>query len=547
MTAAHGHRAMEEPDPATQDGRWDVWRDRTVRLARTHWPLGVALAVALTVRVAYLFPIYFYGDDAEYATVAGYLANDPRYLGYPDIEDRGPHPFVSQPPLLLYLFAGAARITGSLETGPVLVSVLLGTATVGLVYAIGHRLDGRATATSAALVLAILPLHVSYSRKALLDAGLAFFATLTILLVLLWARDPSARRALFAGVAATATSLSKLPGVLVLVPMLAAFAAVAWRRVRGRGPEESLWATWRPLLRDAGAAAAPLAVGAVLYLGFVAWLRGLEALSNKLLWNVGRVAGGSDASVPAGGPWHFYLFDADAGLLAQLGIPLAIALVAGVVLLVRRGVRRTAFRPPAWAVLAWPAAFLVFLSLSARKQNFYAMPLMPAWAVLAGVALGAAFLALRSWLATTRISERGAVAVGTVALLILAPLALPPAAATAEDVFVERRSYGYGLEPAAAWIHDEDPDAAQIGTVLGRFTLHFYNGQPAYHYWEDHEAVNASIEAGQTRFLVTEPYLDYPPEREWMDGLLDTYDATVVASFGPDHDPDAVKVYEFRP
>lgn len=546
MPYGRGAPTMEETRRAAGPD-WRAWRDRAASLARTHWPLGVALGVALVLRLAYLFPIYYYGDDAEYATVAGYLAGDPRYLGYPDIEDRGPRPFVSQPPVILYLFAAAARLTGSLEAGPVLVSVLLGTATVGLVYAIGVLIHGRAVGAAAGLVLAILPLHVSYSRKALLDAGLTFFVTLTVLLVVLWARDPSARRALAAGLAATAASLSKLPGFLVVVPMLVAFGVVAAQRLRDRGPDESVWQRGRPLLRDAGLAAAPLAAGAVLYLGFVIWLRGLEALTNKLLWNAGRVAGDpTGESVGADGPWHFYLLDESAGVFAQLGIPLAVALLAGIVLLVRRGVRNGS-AAATWAVLAWPAVFLVFLSLSARKQVFYAMPLMPAWALVVGVAVGVLFLAVRSWLSRTRISERGTAAVGTVALLLLVPLALPPATATAQDVFAGQKSYGYGLEPAAAWIHGEDPDSSQIGTVLGRFTLHFYNRQPTYHYWEDHDAVNASIEAGDTRWLVDDPYLDYGPEDDWMQRLIDRYNATVVKTFGPEATPDSVKVYEFRP
>lgn len=201
------------------------------RVAR-HWPLLPGLALAAVLRLPDL-PLHLYGDDAEYAAVARSLAGNLVALAYPAIEGFGPQPFVSQPPVLLYLDAFAGWFVGPAK-GPVLVSALLGTATVAVVYALGVVVRGRAMGGMAGFLLAVLPFHVAVSRSAQLDAGFTFLAALTLLLFLVWLREPRPRWALATGCAAAATVFAKLPGMLVLLPLLLVLALRAWPDWRRR-------------------------------------------------------------------------------------------------------------------------------------------------------------------------------------------------------------------------------------------------------------------------------------------------------------------------
>src|SRR5688500_6123128 len=117
---------------------------RLAARAAPHWPLLPGLVLGFLLRVWGLLPAFLYGDEAEYATVARELANDPRDLQYPPLEGFGPRPFVSQPPFLLYTFAAFTKLTGSDVAGPLVASALLGTATIAVVYALGCLEIGRA-------------------------------------------------------------------------------------------------------------------------------------------------------------------------------------------------------------------------------------------------------------------------------------------------------------------------------------------------------------------------------------------------------------------
>lgn len=536
--------------------------DRLLQALRLHWPLGVVLAVAVLLRTANLFPTYFYGDDAEYAIVARSLSEDPRALAYPDLEGFGSFPFVSQPPLLIYLFALSSRIFGDVEIGAVLVSVLLGTATCGLVYALGLRLQGRTTGMLGGLFLAVLPMHVNLSRKAFLDAGFTFFATLTILLFLVWIERRSLGWAAAAGSAAAGTVFSKLPGVLIAVPLV---AGLAWEFWKSRAPplasvngEPDPFAALEAatdgptqdrttLLRQTGFALIPLAALTLPYLALIWYLRASRNLVEKLGWQAGRVAGTEDAGTDR--PWHWYLTDPDFSLMAQLGILLFLLSLIGIGLLLHRAWKRPDTRNVTLVLLLWPAVFLLFFTLSGRKEWFYLLPVAPAMTLLAALPLG---------LVLVRLHERGALsprayrpatptAILVAVLLVAAGATAFPTSRSLADHVMRDRTYGYGVKEAALWIQDEDPTAAQIGTLLGRFTLKFYNDQPTYHFYNPHDYVDQQIEGGRIRYLVFDEHLNLTQEKEWMQDLVDRYDGRVVQEYSIASGNVKVRVFELRP
>jgi len=492
-------------------------------LAR-HWPLAVPLMLAAWLRFHALLPGTFFGDAAEYTQVARSLAADPMDLSYPDIEGFGPTPFVSQPPLVLYLFAIAIRVTGSFETGPILVTALLGTATVLVVYALGALLHNRWTGATAAFLLAILPFHVRASREAFLDAPLGFFLALSVLLFALWTRKPTKVRALLCGLAVAATIFAKLPGILVIPILGIPLVLHAWSNRHRTGAVQTI-------ARHTALALAPTAAMLAGYLGLLWWLRATADLVAKLGWQAQRVAG-TDTLVR---PWHWYFTETEVGLAAQAGW-LVLALAAtGLVLVAKASFFRTPQRSALLAVWLGPVLFLTFLMASARKEWFYAIPIEPALCLLAAWPVGLA----AQWRPKQQAQPAGArpahptqhphasktapaswdarrtfavAAVGLVASLA----AWAPVGATLQGP----GRYGQHVQEAATWIHQQDPGAGQVGSTLGRFTLHLYNGHPTYHYWLNHTFVRDEIESGRVRFVVVDAYSSDAGEAAWLQTLV---------------------------
>lgn len=517
-----------------------------------HWPLFVVLLVAGILRFWSLWPAPLYGDDAEYVTVAYYLMQDPIRLQYPDLEGLGPQPFVSQPPLLLYLFAAMGSFVGDAATGALLVSAILGTATCGLLYALGVVCHGRASGAAAGMILALIPIHVDLSRRAFLDAGLVFFMTLTMLLFLLWLQRRSLGFAFGTGVAASCAVFAKLPGFLVLVPLAAGLALEARLVLMGiRDP------VTRPSLRQEAirlqghmlAALAPLALLTILYGALLIHLQATKNLFEKLGWQFGRVApGGTSSSAGvAGRPWDWYLTDAQYGIPSQLGFFLTLACLAGFVVLFHVRLLRVE-HAARFALLVWPSVVVLFFTLAQRKEWFYILPAAPPLALLCGLAIG--ILASRvegiPWPDHWNLHRaRSALGVGAAFVLLALPLA-PPGAASIHALSPEYRAYGSGYEEAAHWIHEQDPEAAQLGSVLGRFSLHHYNGHRTYHYYVNHTYLESQIRSGGLRFVVIDDYLPLDAERRWAAELVQRHEARNVWTYEAGDHRTHLWVYDLR-
>lgn len=517
------------------------------RLLR-HWPLLPVLAIAAALRLVDLFPAFHHGDEAEYVLVAGYLAQDPGDLAYPRIEGFASTPFVSQPPLVLYLFALAIQVTGDPLAGPLLASVAFGLGTVALTYAIGTHLRDRWLGAIAALLLAVLPYHVGVSRSAQLDAGLTFFVALAAYAFLRWLRVPSWPRALAVGLAAGAAALAKLPGLLLVPAMLlvvTALALAARRTLRhAGGPEqrEAARGRLRDLAADLGVAGIPLTILATLYVAFLWSLGATVDLLGKLGWQAGRVAGAIPTSTHR--PWHWYFTVPEVGVLGQLGIVVALLAIVGTVSVARAGVREPRDRAARLFLLVWPALVLGFFMASDVKQWFYLMPAMPAVAVLAAWPLQPAARVLAEWAASERTGWTPRAGVAWLAVLVLVAAALPVHATITERI-VRQGRFGDGVMEAALWIGEEDPGAGQVGTTLARFTLHLYNGHDTYHYYVNHTFVDGRIADGHVRYVVIDTDLNLTFEQDWLRHVVHAHDGVLVHEI-PTPGGEPVRVYRLR-
>lgn len=495
---------------------------------KPHWPLLPGLLLGAFLRLRDL-PDYLYGDEAEYALVAQTLAQHPWRLLYPALEGFGPQPFVSQPPALLHLFGWAGLVAGDVQ-GPLLVSALLGTATIATVYGIGLVLKDRWMGGAAAAILALLPYHIAVSRMAHLDAGFTFFATLTLLGFLLWLRDARPRWALLTGIAAASTAFSKLPGVLILIAVVVVLVGRSLADVRRRRHPIMGEAARARLRRDGKLtllAAFPVCVATLLYIGQLWALHATKDLVTKLGWQAGRVSGNVPGAVERDWSWYF---TADVGLWTQWGYGLAFLAAAGAFLVLVDAMRHPATRPGRFALLLWPIPLLAFLLLSARKEWFYAMPLAPIVVLWAAWTLHAA--ARAAWVASRPPADQpwwrtpgSLAAVAGLIAVVVVPI-LPTV-----DERLGRDGYGAGLREAALFIDAEDPEAAQVGTMLGRFSLNFYNGHDTYHYYVNHTWLDRQVAQGRLRYAVLDPYLNVSYENEWLLGFVASHNGTRVATF----------------
>lgn len=259
-------------------GRGDRW-------GRLSWVLLVAvLALALTLRlkgVAWGLPYSFVNVDEStvlpkaFAAARGHL--NPQFFYYPSLFFYligGVYDLIAPVWRLLgrgdFLAAGAFVV----DAGPYflvgrLVSVAMGTASVYLLYRLGRAAFGRPAGLVAALLLAVVPLHVAYSHMAVTDVTAAALS-LAAFLLLHAAACGRGKRWLVAGaaVAGLATSTKYNLGMLVLPATLAAVYACrgeAERRMAAGGRAALVWLrlllgrVWAPML-GAFVAASPFVV-----------------------------------------------------------------------------------------------------------------------------------------------------------------------------------------------------------------------------------------------------------------------------------------------
>ncbi|HVM45662.1 MAG TPA: glycosyltransferase family 39 protein, partial [Candidatus Thermoplasmatota archaeon] len=509
--------------------------ERLKRFILTHvWVIPILL-IALWLRTASIGEEHLYGDEAEYSIVARYLSRDAFYLAYPDITGMGATPFVSQPPLILYIMAMSMKILGPTDFAAILPSILFGVATVGALYALGQRLGGRFMGLGAAAVLAGLPFHVEMSRRAMLDAGYVFFLVLTAYFCVAWLQERRWQQALGVGIAVACAALSKLPGALAGPVALLVFAV---------GLGVALLRRDKALVKRTAVhgaiGAAPVAAGALLYLGLLAYLQSLGNLWMKLEWQLGRVD--TDRAqvremTAVYRPPSWYFTDPGSGLPNEL-MPLvfALAIVGLLAVLVRFAFRST--RGPEHAVI--PIFTLVLMSFflwSDRKEGFYMLPMAPFAALYIAYA-GDSLRRMLDWAGLRFTPERARKPVGLAALAMgIVLVATPAYGATSEtiDDFVrgndQEKYFGYGTREAAQFIHERDPDAAIYGTLLGRFSIHWYNEQDTFHWYIDHTYLESRIRSGELRYIVYEDYLKLDFDREYMRELISKYDGKAIKTY----------------
>lgn len=363
---------------------------------------------ALAFRLPRLALRPMHGDEANQALKAGLELHENGVYLYDPHDHHGPTLYYATLPALR--LAGARTYAESDESDYRIVPLLFGVALILLLLPAADGL-GRVAAVSAAVLTAISPAMVFYSRYYIQEMMLVFFTFATILAAWRYARSRRVAWLLLAGVCVGLMHATKETWVIHFAAMVIGLAlARLWARWRG-GDVAPLRSCIRPAHVVAAAALAVI-VAFVLFSSFFTNLRG--PLDSVLAYgNYLHRAGGVGLHDQ---PWYYYLGTLlytkyAAGPWWSEGLILALAVVGVVAGLSGRGLSDTA-RPF--------VRFLVFYVL-VLTAAYSAIPYKTPWCMLAflhGMILlaGVGFVALVRW--TPRLPLKAVVCVVVAALAV---------------------------------------------------------------------------------------------------------------------------------
>lgn len=273
------------------------------------------------------------------------------------------------------------------------LTVLLGAATVSLVYLIGRDISRRRTGLVAALFLAFLPGCVQHSHFATVDIPATFFITLVLWLTvralqLVQASEPNAialaaqrqKRFLLlaAGVAGLAAATKYNAGLVLIAPLLALYLQ----------HQRDFWKLSVPLC---SVAALGFLIGcpySILSLREF-WGEGQNGLAFEILTHP-RIGSGEVFQGTGNGWWYHLTFN----LPFVMTWPLLLVALGGIVLITRsmrrpapQDSRSKAEQAALLVLLAWTALYFLALGFSQVRFMRYTLPLMPTFCLFAALGL----------------------------------------------------------------------------------------------------------------------------------------------------------------
>lgn len=221
-----------------------------MKVIQKNWSLwfgGLILLVGIGIRlwgINFDLPYIYHPDEPKYITIAQQIFKskdlNPHFFNYPSLFF-----YIQSAAYIPYYLAGkllgifhlrsdilspVTIVMGATWSGMPstvlmgrLISVLFGTATIGLTFQTGKQLTGRHfTGLLAALFLAISPTNVVNSRYITPDTYVTFFASAALLTSLLVYQQGKTWQYILGGLCVGLTISSKYNGGLVLLPLLLA-------------------------------------------------------------------------------------------------------------------------------------------------------------------------------------------------------------------------------------------------------------------------------------------------------------------------------------
>lgn len=257
-----------------------------------------------------------------------------------------------------------------------LLSVVLATLAVWLIYRSGRRLSGSAGGWISAAAVAFSPVFAYYAKTANLEAAYLFAYALFLLFAIRWLQTMKKSDAVLLGLTAALTVGIK-DTAFALFPLLPVAFLFSVRRSRDRGSPPA----FRQLLTDPGLWAGVASGGALLaiLMGFPWDLSGFLRHFNR----GAAMLHGSEREFANSLSGHLALFlTGIVNWAFVLGLPMSVAAILGVIRLWRKGSTR-----PVAAFLTLPAIsyYLLFIMPIGFNPARYFLPLAFLAALAAGV------------------------------------------------------------------------------------------------------------------------------------------------------------------
>ncbi len=419
---------------AVQIDRYTADRWRTAAI------LAGILVAALLVRLWHFNDVGYNSDEAVYAGQGAGIAHDPQLAPY--------FPVFRAHPLL---FQSVVAIGYELHQGDWFgraAAIAFGGLGVLATFELGRLMHGVRAGLIAAAVLALMPYHVIVSRQVLLDGPQMFFTTVTLCLLIRFARSGRTLWLCCAGAGMGLSVLAKEPSVIFCGAVYAFFALSPEIRVRPRA-----------LLTALGV----MVITILPYPIALALSGQTKTGGNFLAWQLVRQPNHSLA---------FYL----TAVPPAMGI--GVVGLAALSLIARARSRRWTWRET--LVACWLGVPIAFLELWPVKGFQYLLPLAPVVAVLA--ADGLATVA-RAFARTHRV--RITRARPLLVAILLGSLAVPTYAAVAPSGRISYLAGSGGLpggRETGRYIQAHVPEGATMLTIGPSMAnvLEFYGHRLAY-------------------------------------------------------------------
>lgn len=445
----------------------NILRSRAVEIA----VLVAAIVVGAVLRFVNLGGVGLNSDEAVYAAQSGSLAGNPHFTSM--------FPVVRAHPLLMQAILSPFYRHGIPDSAGRYVGAAFGMATIVLVYVLGRVLyDGRVGAVGA-LLLAVMPYHMTISREILLDGPMTFFATAALTCMALAGRTSRGRWLVAAGGCIGLAALSKETAIILLG---SAFVAISLAN-----------RLWRPVRFPMFGAAVAIAL-ALSYPLVTALAGGSRSGHSYLLWQLSRT------------PNHSFAF-----------YPTSVGSSIGYLLLAVAGLGLFVRRPLSWRetlLLSWIIVPVLFFEVWPVKGFSYLLPCAPAIALLAARVLAKA-------LPTSR-PRLGRAIVLTVTVACVASLLVPAVRDLTRQPTAGLAGAGGtpGGRETGRWIAANLPADASLLTIGPSMAnlIEYYSGRVAdglsvspnpLHRNPSYQAVrnaDAALRKGQFQYVVWDVY-----------------------------------------
>ncbi|MGW1885595.1 ArnT family glycosyltransferase [Streptomyces sp. NPDC001970] len=396
-----------------------MWRGRPEDAA---WVRPALLALLLLTGVLYLYDLSASGYANSFYSAAVQAGGESWKAFFFGSSDAGNSITVDKPPAALWPMALSVRLFG-LGSWQILVpEVLMGIATVGVVYAAVRRRFSAAAGLIAGVVLALTPVAALMFRFNNPDALLALLMTVTVYCVLRALEGARTTWLVWAGVAVGFAFLTKtLQAFLILPPLALVYLVCAPTTVRRRLGQLALAGVallvsggWWVAVVELWPASSRPYIGGSQTNSFLELTFGYNGLGRINGNETGSVGGGGGGGGGQGGGWGETgigrMFNESIGGQISWLLPAALILVVAGILVTWRGRRADTARA---AFLVWGGSLLstlaVFSFMAGIFHEYYTVALAPYIAALVG--MGATVL----WEERAHVAARTALA-GTVAV-----------------------------------------------------------------------------------------------------------------------------------